>query len=81
MLICFLVSMEKIKKIQHKCIQNIIILEPEMKAAKNNCVSIFAKCKKAEDASVRLINDCMNFDVQALNQTQIAEEAGSEITG
>jgi len=74
-------SVENIKKLSPKCIQNIDSMAKKMKNDKKACIDAFIKCKKAEDASVRLINDCMNFDVQSLNQSKIAEEAGSKITG
>ena len=61
--------------------ENIGTMVKDMKDAKNACTDMFTKCKKAEDASVRLISDCMNFDVQNLNQSKIAEEAGSKIIG
>ena len=51
-----------------------------MRAAKKICVSAFSKCKKAEDATVRLIYDCMNFDTQPLNTSAIAAEAGANIS-
>ena len=76
-----LVYKKKIQNLTPKCIENVQRMAKEMAAAKNDCVAMFAKCKKAEDASVRLISDCMHFDVQALNQSKIAEEAGSKITG
>ena len=53
----------------------------DMKKAKNVCLNTFTLCKKAEDASVSLIGDCMNLDSQDLNETFIAKQAGSEITG
>jgi len=70
-----------IKALEPKCMQNIDKLAKDIKKEKGKCTDMFAKCKKAEDKAVRLISECMNFDVQNLNQTKIAEEAGTKEIG
>ena len=50
-------------------------------AEKNDCIDTFILCKKAEDAAVRLIGDCMYYATQDLNQTNISKQAGAEIIG
>ena len=73
--------MNEIKAMSPACIQTMDKMAKDMRTAKKNCTDMFSECKKAEDASVKLISDCMNFDVQALNQSKIAEDAGSKIIG
>ena len=51
------------------------------KTGKKTCTEAFSMCKRAEDASVGLIYNCMDFDVQAMNQSAIASDAGAKITG
>jgi len=70
-----------IKALEPKCMQSIDKLAKDIKKEKGKCTEMFAKCKKAEDKAVRLISECMNFDVQNLNQTKIAEEAGTKEIG
>ena len=53
----------------------------DMREAKSDCLDAFTLCKKAEDAAVRLIGDCMNYATQDLNQTNISKQAGAEIIG
>jgi len=74
-------TVDGIKALSPKCIQTMDNMAKDMKAAKKTCTDTFSECKKAEDASVKLISDCMNFDVQALNQSKIADDAGSKIIG
>ena len=52
-----------------------------MREAKSDCLDAFTLCKKAEDAAVRLIGDCMYYATQDLNQTNISKQAGAEIIG
>ena len=65
--------MDEIKALSPKCIQTMDKMAKDMRTAKKTCTDTFTECKKAEDASVKLISDCMNFDVQALNQSKIAD--------
>merc|ERR1712106_389610 len=74
-------TVNDIKALSPKCAQTMETMAKDMKDAKKTCTKTFSLCKKAEDASVKLINDCMNFDVQALNQSKIADDAGSKLIG
>merc|ERR1711892_776132 len=74
-------TVNDIKALSPKCVQTMETMAKDMKDAKKTCTKTFSLCKKAEDASVKLINDCMNFDVQALNQSKIADDAGSKLIG
>ena len=68
-----------IKALQPKCIQTIDKMGKDMKKAATTCTNTFSLCKKAEDASLKHINDCMNFETQNLNYTQI--HANADIDG
>ena len=70
-----------IKALRPKCTGNMQTIAKDMKDAKKECVNVFIKCKKSEDAAVKLIYECMNFDVQLLDHAAIATDAGSNITG
>ena len=73
--------MNAIKALSPKCIQTMDKMARDIRNAKKTCTDTFSLCKRAEDASVKLISDCMNFDVQALNQSKIADDAGSKLIG
>ena len=73
-------NLDLIRAFRPKCtaIQKIA---KDMKQEKNDCLDTFILCKKAEDAAVRLIGDCMNYATQDLNQTNISKQGGAEIPG
>jgi len=72
--------MDLIRSYQPKC-TGMQKIAKQMKTDKKVCIDTFILCKKAEDASVRLISECMQFNSQDLDQAQIAKEAGAEIIG
>jgi len=73
-------NVDLIKSFLPKC-TGMQKIAKQMKQDNKKCVAAFSKCKKAEDASVKMIGDCMWFETQGLDQAQIAIEAGSEIIG
>merc|ERR1712025_698849 len=70
-----------IKNLRPKCSEMSKIAK-SMKKSKKACLAQFTECKKAEDAAVRLIEECMFFPTQPeLNQTLLSIQAGAEIVG
>jgi len=71
---------DMIRNLRPKC-TGMSKIAKEMKKARNACLSQFTDCKRAEDSAVRLIEACMFFQTQNLNQTHLSLQAGAEILG